>query len=158
MLIEITLFRIAKRGENPIVEKSVTPPTPKKIIESVPKAPSISALPKDTRAIPAEETIIAKIEEPPTVAVEEVKKEMETSDAKSFSFPLLVAKLKESNPALTVDLKSARFNTEGTKLTLIFSKNWNFERVNVSKVRNLIADTCQSTFGGDWEVQCELKE
>jgi hypothetical protein len=76
----------------------------------------------------------------------------------TFSFPTLVNKIKESSPALTTDLKTARFTLEGTTLTLIFSKNWNYERVNTPKVKNIITEICTSIFGGEWGVKCELQE
>jgi hypothetical protein len=66
---------------------------------------------------------------------------------KSFSFPALIGHFREHNPALMTDLKTARFQTDGTKLTLIFAKSWSHGRVDTPKVKNLIAESLETLFG-----------
>jgi hypothetical protein len=43
-----------------------------------------------------------------------------------------------------------------THLKLIFEKEWNYNRVNVANVKNLLAETLENTFGGNWEIECIL--
>ncbi len=74
----------------------------------------------------------------------------------SFSFPALISHFRETNLPLMTDLKTARFQTDGIKLTLIFSKSWNHGRVDTPKVRNLICEWLTKLFGWDWTVECRL--
>lgn len=67
-----------------------------------------------------------------------------------FSYATLLHKLKEIRPALTTDLKAARYELDSMKLVLIFAKEWNFARVNESNTRNIIAEALQSCFTGEW--------
>ncbi len=166
MLIEITLLRIAKRG----AEKSsngTPPPVQTKTVESTPKNTppqaviekkvekiSIEPLPEAVKTPKSDDTKIAWS----TNNIWEPTKVTETPSTKTFSFPALINGFLESNPALTTDLKLARFSLAGNTLTLIFAKKWNFDRVNTPKIRNLIGETCESIFSGKWEVLCELKE
>ncbi|GAB0174266.1 MAG: hypothetical protein HHAS10_01450 [Candidatus Altimarinota bacterium] len=154
MLIEITLLRIVKRSGKPASTEtnSLNRTQSSKIQEKgEPKGEKI--VPPPAQAKNPEQNEETKIQPQPTVTQDEAIK----NDI-SFSFPLLIKKLIEVSPALTTDLKTARFSLDGTNLTLIFQKKWNYERVNPPKIRNLIAETCSQIFGGNWEVLCELKE
>ena len=160
MLIEITLLRIVKRnwGHTP---SAFTPPQEKKPVEK--ETPQKIEKTYESRPMtPREEPKIQEISLPQATinTISEDKKGNVTTWAKdnTFSFPVLIKNLLESNTALSTDLKSARFTLDGTRLILVFAKKWNYDRVNTTKVRNIIAETCEQLFGGSWEVQSELKE
>ena len=76
----------------------------------------------------------------------------------SFSYPALISHLKSTEPALTVDLKTARFQVDGTTLTLIFGKKWNYDRVNTPKVRNNIGEAITELYKAHWNIECKLDE
>ncbi len=162
MLIELTLLRIAKRsaGEDfiwwtaqrteSVMRSHTSQKTEKKeegVSEKIQSVPELS--PKKEEA-PRETS-----EFPPRVVWVEVSSK---NDVSSFSYPRLINHLKWQNPALGADLKTSRFTEESGVLTLIFSKKWNHDRVNTAKVRNIIAESCQELFSGDWEVRCEFRE
>lgn len=152
MLIEITLLRIAKRWSKPLSVES-------KPVEHIPPT---NQKPEKKAEKQVQDDVIPKIKEPPQEVSNEPKPGVSHRESAkgevSFSFPLLIKKLIEVSPALTTDLKTARFTLDGTNLTLIFQKKWNYERVNPPKIRNLIAENCNQIFGGNWEVFCEQKE
>lgn len=75
-----------------------------------------------------------------------------------FSYIVLLEALKSTKPALVIDLKTARFELDGTKLILIFPKNWNYTRVNTAEMKNTITETLIGKFGGEWSVECRLDE
>lgn len=189
MLIEITLLRIAKRGipreqkKDPqwlwqkertgstLAQTPLIPPqkdTPQWEIQH--QDTPISA---DTPTHEIPNTLQDKITNPPAESIEE-KNDSESSSLISlptipFSFPHLIKILKESSPALAVDMKTARFTLShadmkkdsslhdaDNTLSLIFSKKWNYDRVNSSTAKNIISENCAQSFGGRWTVVCEL--
>lgn len=85
------------------------------------------------------------------------KQEPDPATSTPFSYATLLHRLKEIRPALTTDLKTARYELKDATLTLIFAKEWNFARVNDSNSRNIIAEALQSCFSGIWEVVCRLE-
>jgi hypothetical protein len=76
----------------------------------------------------------------------------------SFSYIALLNTLKTTKPALVADLKNARFEKSETKLTLIFPKKWNYDRVNTPIIKNTIIETLEVTFGEHWQIDCRLDE
>ncbi len=91
-------------------------------------------------------------------------KKIETNEVNSqptttspFSYATLLRALKEKKPALSVDLKTARYEIEWTKLILIFSKDWNFSRVNTANVKNIITEALETSFASNWIVECRLE-
>lgn len=60
-----------------------------------------------------------------------------------FSYATLLRDLKEKKPALMADLKMARYELRDTTLLLIFSKEWNYTRVNTAPVKNLITESLE---------------
>lgn len=56
------------------------------------------------------------------------------------------------------DLKTARFEQSGTRLTLIFAKKWNYDRVNLANIKTFIAESLSRTFGGEWHIEAKLDE
>ena len=75
-----------------------------------------------------------------------------------FSYIKLLEVIKGEKPALVTDLKTARFEQDETQLTLIFAKKWNYDRVEVSSIKNLIAECLQKAFGWEWNIECKLNE
>jgi hypothetical protein len=51
----------------------------------------------------------------------------------------------------------ARFEVHGHTLLLIFTKEWNYKRVQDDTVRTIIVTSLQSNFSGDWNVECRLE-
>lgn len=160
MLIEVTLLRIAKgdvpRGvaawvQNPPKE-SPKPIQHEKKIEKVVEIIDTQDAPPPPKALEMKPEPIPPREE------KETSSSSPGASQSSFSFPTLIKTLFDTSPALTTDLKSARFSIDGTTLHLVFAKKWNFDRVNTAKIKNLIAETCTTLFGGSWDVRCELKE
>lgn len=157
MLIELTLLRIVKRGT-----LSLSIPAPL----TVPKAEPQRTPPPKTADLPAkkelpkeEEKIILSDTETSSKKIDTLPIEKTlTSNTPSFSYPVLIAKIKDIQPALTTDLKLARFGLDGTHLTLIFAKKWNYDRVNKPAIKSVITDTLSSLYGGSWELTCTLSE
>lgn len=59
---------------------------------------------------------------------------------------------------MTMDLKSARFQVDGTTLILSFNKKWNYDRVNNSEKKNVISEKISALFGEVWKIECKLVE
>ncbi len=57
-----------------------------------------------------------------------------------------------------MDLKSARFQIDGTTLVLSFEKKWNYDRVNTPKIRNIVIEKILSLFGEVWKIECKFIE
>lgn len=158
MLIEITLLRIVRRHGRQEVQKNREIHTP---------VPAATIAPPKEKEVPKEKTTIPVSSTPKEIP--EVREKMESqkplsekappkSEESPFSYPALITHLKESQPALTIDLKTARFQKEGTNLTLIFTKKWNFDRVNTSKTKTLIAEAMKELYKTDWTITCEFSE
>ena len=75
-----------------------------------------------------------------------------------FSYPTLLRHLKEIRPAVVTDLKMARFEVHDHTLLLIFTKDWNYKRVNDESVKNILVTSLQSNFSGKWKVECRLEQ
>ena len=75
-----------------------------------------------------------------------------------FSYPTLLRHLKEIRPAVVTDLKMARFEVHDHTLLLIFTKDWNYKRVNDESVKNILVTSLQSNFSGEWNVECRLEQ
>lgn len=134
---------------HPVVTKTPLPqPTPIKKKE----------VPEEKNEEPPQEVIREEVRENVLQTKKEDTIKKDSHGGVPFSFPTLIKSLLESHPALTTDLKTARFALDGTKLTLIFAKKWNYDRVNVAKMKNIIAEVSSTLFGGEWEIHCELKE
>lgn len=136
---------------SPTLQKwHVTITTKDSIPQELEKTPTIE-IPKKT---PIQETkkeeALEKIEEiPPS-----------NNQGKPFSFPAFIMWLKATT--LMTDVKGARFelkdtDTDTKTLHLIFSKKWNFDRVNIAKSKNILVETLQNTFGGNWSLECTLQ-
>ncbi len=149
MLIEITLLKIAKwEKEESIIENR---------IEKAEK----SQVPKVEKKI-AHEAKISAPQESQKLQVAEaslVVHDMNTQ-VKPFSFPAFITGLKTTT--LMTDVKWARFelgeNTDEKRksLHLIFSKKWNYDRVNTAKSKNTLSESLQHIFGGSWSIECTL--
>ncbi len=137
LLIEITLLRILRRDNETVIplEKIVENKDWEQLQKEI-KTPSV-----------AREEII-------TVPKEEAKKWDEWKE--NFSYISLLSKVKETKPALAIDLKSARFEVDGRKLTLIFEKDWNFQRVNTPIIKNSLIEILDALFLPGWSLFCEL--
>lgn len=166
LLIEITLLRILRRnGKKPEYagqessllkekESQIPPSKPQEIPkkrDKIPEVrwekistPSIPVIPEDTESIPSQRD---KTDNPIKNSSDESPK---------FSYVLLLNYLKETKPALTTDLKSARFELEEKKLRLIFEKEWNYGRVNTAPIKNLIVEWLEKLFWMGWSVECQL--
>ncbi len=158
MLIEITLLRIVRRWGK---LESIEPPhreIPKQKID----------IQKVEKEVQEEKWSLAK-EEDPLREVKSEKKEAKPDIASNwsvdpdisltqFSYPALINQLKTSEPALTMDLKSARFQIDGTTLILSFSKKWNYDRVNTPKIRNMITEKIHLLFWEIWKIECRFIE
>ena len=57
-----------------------------------------------------------------------------------------------------MDLKSARFQVDGTTMILSFNKKWNYDRVNNSEKKNIISEKISALFGEAWKIECKLVE
>jgi len=75
-----------------------------------------------------------------------------------FSYPRLLQIIKERRPALVTDLKLARFKQNERELMLIFSKKWNYDRVNTPAATGIISEIASELFSGTWSIVCSLEE
>lgn len=82
----------------------------------------------------------------------------ETTKETPFSYPRLLQTIKERRPALVTDLKLARFKQNERNLTLIFSKKWNYDRVNTTLSIGIISEIATELFSGTWNIVCSLEE
>ncbi len=73
----------------------------------------------------------------------------------NFSYRRFLDELK-GHSGLVFALKSASFTCENTFLTLSFTSQWNYNKVNEIQTKTLIQERLSSTFGGDWTVECKL--
>ncbi len=101
--------------------------------------------PNELRAIVTEDTTSLR-ETPPGI--------ISDTHTKVFSFPLFIENLKSTG--LMSDVKTARFKIEEKKLTLIFPKKWNYDRVDKAIAKNSLVEVLMSTFGGEWSLECTL--
>ncbi len=160
MLIEITLLRIVRRWGN-TEQRIASPAIPTKKKEE-------STHPKETPIAPAQKIPEQKIE---TLKAEIKEKKIHGSTwstipkeqepqiwSTTFSYPALINHLKSTEPALTMDLKSARFQVDGTTMILSFNKKWNYDRVNNSEKKNIISEKISALFGEAWKIECKLVE
>lgn len=160
LLIELTLLR-ATKGLNPN-----TPTTPQ--IQESPKKGTPTKAPitpqKETPIEPITPPIVEEI--PPPKTVQKIEKDTEIKEIKTeavqeekFSFLTLLHHIKAIRPAIIMDLKTARYELIWTHgLKLIFSKNWNYGRVNTHEVKNLVSESLTKCFWGEWAVECILQE
>jgi hypothetical protein len=86
------------------------------------------------------------------------KVQPETTKETPFSYPRLLQTIKEKRPALVTDLKLARFKQNERELTLIFSKKWNYDRVNTALSTGIISEIATELFSGTWNIVCSLEE
>ena len=180
MLIEITLLRIVKRERWDISDANLKKSeTEKKILPIEPQKKEQKNI-KDTSSIISsntEDSGIRKGNHPPKISEWEkdtqnrvtIPEDFGTPSLKSivppeeekgtsFSYPTLIHHLKATEPALTMDLKSARFQVDGTTLILSFGKKWNYDRVNTPKIRNTIGEAIIALYKENWQIQCILDE
>ena len=179
MLIEITLLRIVKRERWDISHANLKKSeTEKKTLPIEPQKKEQKNI-KDTSSIISsntEDSEIGKGNHPPKISEWEkdtqnrvtIPEDFGTLSSKnivlseeespSFSYPTLIHHLKATEPALMMDLKSARFQVDGTTLILSFGKKWNYDRVNTPKIKNIIAEKISLLFIETWKIECKFIE
>ncbi len=88
----------------------------------------------------------------------ETKKTVEKTDTvnSSFSYIEFLEAVKQSKPTLVIDLKTARFEIRDTTLTLIFSKEWHYGRINTSSSKNALAEVLQQLYEINYNILCKL--
>jgi hypothetical protein len=64
--------------------------------------------------------------------------------------------VKKSKPALVTDLKTARFETKDTTLTLILSKEWHYGRINTIASKNTLSEILGELYDQSWTIVCKL--
>lgn len=180
LLIEITLLRGVKRNalnhetwsmkrekqqHTPQVsEKSTNIPTPKIIPDTAKETVhSEWTVTKKTEPLPQQAWQEQESSEPTSLrAHQSPSPPISESTSLPFSYPRLLQSLKEKKPALVVDLKIARFSLgeDGTTkvLTLIFPKKWNYDRVSTASTQNIICETLEELYSGQWKINCTLEE
>ena len=161
LLIELTLLQAVKRADvsaSKQQSQTSTPVSTPKPAETTKKEipPPVITPPKPEPRIshesPGDTPSITQPEKPETLVPPE------SGAKKDFSYPVLINHLKSIQPALTVDLKTARFQLDDTVLTLIFSKKWNYDRVNLPKTKNTITEALEHLFGKSYTIVCQLQE
>ncbi len=85
----------------------------------------------------------------------EKKEKLETTSS-SFSYIEFLEAVKKSKPALVTDLKTARFEIQGTVLTLIFAKEWHYGRINTPASKNILVEILKEIYDQDWTLLCKL--
>lgn len=170
LLIEITLLRAVKRGEiknnTAISIKSNKAEIPEKIAPIIKNEPTLvhQAQRKESpiNIQPIRNTESREQEKEEIRKPETKNQEPESSNneviATPFSYPTLLRNLKEIRPAVVTDLKMARFEVHDHTLLLIFTKDWNYKRVNDESVKNILVTSLQSNFSGEWNVECRLEQ
>lgn len=155
MLIEITLLRIVRRWGR--IEDTPRE-SPRKISETPPSDTKI--LMKEIPSIKEKEKSSPKTEKEQIAVTPEVLPwtDAMTVSSTHFSYPTLINHLKSIDPALTMDLKSARFQVDDTTLILIFNKKWNYDRVNKIEKKNIITEGITTLFWEDHKIECKLVE
>ena len=83
-------------------------------------------------------------------------KEPQKTDS-NFSYIRLLEEAKKIKASLVPDLKTARFELSGNILTLIFSREWHYNRVNKPDMKNLIAEMLQGIYSENWTIECRLE-
>ncbi len=86
----------------------------------------------------------------------EWKDKKEKTASSSFSYIRLLEEIKKNKATLVLDLKTARFEHSGNILTLIFSKEWHYNRANTPSMRGIICENLEIIYGGNWKVECRL--
>jgi hypothetical protein len=115
-----------------------------------------------TKSIPEkvseEKKIVASVK-----STEVIESEKKVSEEKSmevttspFSYIKLLEEVKKIKSTLVLDLKTARFELAGTLLTLIFSKEWHYNRTNTPSMKNIISESLTSLYTGNWIIECRL--
>ncbi len=161
LLIELTLLQAVKRAEISASKQqnqtSTPSPTPKPAESTKKEATPQAIIPSKPEPPISHESLIN------TPSITQPKKPEtlvppESPAKKNFSYPVLINHLKSIQPALTVDLKTARFQLDDTVLTLIFSKKWNYDRVNLPKTKNILTEALEVLFGNNYNIECRLQE
>lgn len=161
ILIEVTLLRIVRRNgergsfskKEPIEEVKIPKNTPPPSVPAIAKAaPKIKENPPTP--LPPEEKTAEKIK----IEITPENPEKQKNDVSSFSYPNLINHLRTNEIALTTDLKMARFQIDGTTFSLIFTKKWNYDRVNTAEKKRSIVEALETLHGGLWKVECKLSE
>lgn len=151
LLLDITLLRILRRNvEWPVKKPTLSKDTIK--IDTVIPVKSIENT-LGTNWNGKEKEHVTPPQVTPTISENTTHEEIKES---SFSYILLLNTLKATKPALVADLKSARFEQKDRVLSLIFEKEWNYQRVNTPIVRGIICETLENLFQGTWNVVCQL--
>ena len=148
-----------KTSSSPDTKANLTAPIENKQFEISPHSDTTIASKRDLPVSPSSSKNIAteNVAQPPSLS------------NIPFSYIALLNALKGTKPALVADLKNARFELaetpsekDATKpiqtLTLIFTKKWNFDRVNTATTKNIITEILESTFGGNWILNCRIDE
>ncbi len=80
---------------------------------------------------------------------------MESSNS-SFSYIRLLEEIKKNKATLVLDLKTARFELSDNLLTLIFTKEWHYNRTNTPSMKSVICENLELLYGNSWKVECRL--
>jgi hypothetical protein len=147
LLIELTLIRATKR-----TVLSIAPPAVSTTQTPVQTPPAKKIEPKKEETITqvieppkAEEKVAPKVK--PIVSSEPKKEEtLSPPEKENFSFLTLLHTIKTTKPALVVDLKTARYEVSGSTLKLIFTKNWNYGRVNTPQIKTALSEILDEKF------------
>ncbi|MBS9783915.1 DNA polymerase III subunit gamma/tau [Candidatus Gracilibacteria bacterium] len=164
LLLEITLLRACQpqgfepkkptptQTSNATIKTGVKQPeTPeKKEPESI-SSPQIQTEPRKTKLSPKQEN-----EKPDVQKMKDSESNLKGQvRVENFSYRRFLDELK-GHSGLVFALKSASFTCENTFLTLSFTSQWNYNKVNEIQTKTLIQERLSSTFGGDWTVECKL--
>lgn len=157
LLIEITLLRAVARGDIKAITPQKPTEAPKEIIKNTIPTPekkieTITPLPKIET--PRNETTVEKIAES-LPAITEKKIETPASNS-TFSYIRLLEEIKKVKSTLVLDLKTARFEHTGMVLTLIFTKEWHYNRTNNPSMKNIISECLEWLYTGNWIIECRL--
>lgn len=81
---------------------------------------------------------------------------METPGS-DFNYIHLLEEIKKIKATLVLDLKTARFEQGTNSLTLIFSKEWHYNRANTPAMRNIVIESLNTLYSNNWSVVCRLE-
>lgn len=171
LLIEITMLRAVARRENSEIKESKT--IDKKNDEIVHKSEiiksPISNSNKETNTVSAPSTkkigiIISEEIAPKGVTKDQEIKNIPTEwdkkeelKSSSFSYIRLLEEIKKTKATLVLDLKTARFELSGNLLTLIFTKEWHYNRANTPSMKGIICENLETLYGTGWTVTCRIE-
>ncbi|MBC7503809.1 DNA polymerase III subunit gamma/tau [Candidatus Gracilibacteria bacterium] len=160
LLIEITLLRAVARGE-----KSATKEENQKIGRSLQDEKNLQAQENNVTPSTQVESKKKKEEKDKIELAEQISTQgvvMPTEGPKNisssnFNYIHLLEEIKKTKSTLVLDLKTARFEHTKNSLTLIFSKEWHYNRANTPAMRNIVIETLGNLYSNSWSVVCRLE-